>query len=71
MAELLRWVRERPWVTPCLLFIVLGVFTLSAHGRGHTLLWVGIVLCAAGVLTAVLGYLGQRGRGKDEGSRPA
>jgi drug/metabolite transporter (DMT)-like permease len=64
MAGLLRYVRERPWITPCLLFIVIGVFTLTRHGRGHTLFWAGILLCAAGVVTAIVGYLGQRqGRG--------
>jgi drug/metabolite transporter (DMT)-like permease len=69
---LLRYVREQRWVTPCLLLIVIGVFTLTAHGRGHTLFWAGILLCAAGVLTAVVGYLSQRpSRGQDEDSRPA
>jgi drug/metabolite transporter (DMT)-like permease len=68
----LRYLREQRWVTPCVLLIVIGVFTLTAHGRGHTLFWAGILLCAAGVLTAVVGYLSQRpGRGKDEGGRPA
>jgi drug/metabolite transporter (DMT)-like permease len=69
---LLRYVREQRWITPCVLLIVIGVFTLTAHGRGHTLFWAGVLLCAAGVLTAVVGFLGQRpGRGKDEGGRPA
>jgi drug/metabolite transporter (DMT)-like permease len=69
---LLRYVREQRWVTPCVLLIVIGVFALTAHGRGHTLFWAGVLLCAAGVLTGVVGYLAQRpGRNKDEGSRPA
>jgi drug/metabolite transporter (DMT)-like permease len=72
LTGLLRYVREQRWVTPCVLLIVIGVFALTAHGRGHTLFWAGVLLCAAGVLTAVVGYLGQRpGRDKDEGSRPA
>jgi drug/metabolite transporter (DMT)-like permease len=69
---LLRYLREQRWITPGLLLIVIGVFTLTAHGRGHTLFWAGVVLCAAGVLTGVVGYLSQRpSRTKDEGSRPA
>ena len=69
---LLRYVREQRWVTPAVLLIVLGVFALTAQARGHTLFWAGVLLCAAGVLTAVVGYLSQRpGRDKDEGSRPA
>jgi drug/metabolite transporter (DMT)-like permease len=68
----LRYVREQRWITPCALLIVIGVFTLTAHGRGHTLFWAGILLCAAGVLTGVVGYLAQRpGRNKDHGNRPA
>jgi drug/metabolite transporter (DMT)-like permease len=42
------------------LLIVIGVFALTAHSRGHTLFWAGILLCAAGVLTAVVGYFLQR-----------
>jgi drug/metabolite transporter (DMT)-like permease len=42
------------------LLIVIGVFALTAHGRGHTLFWAGILLCAAGVLIAVVGYFLQR-----------
>jgi drug/metabolite transporter (DMT)-like permease len=69
---LLRYVREQRWITPCVLLIVIGVVTLTAQGRGHRLFWAGVLLCAAGVLTAVVGYLGQRpGRDKDEGGRPA
>jgi hypothetical protein len=60
---LLRYVREQRWIAPCLLFVVIGVFTLTAHGRGHGLFWAGIVLCAAGVLTAVVGYLTGRNHG--------
>ena len=72
MAGLLRYVRERPWITSCLLFVVIGVFTLTRHGRGHVLLWAGVLLCAAGVLTAVVGYLGHRpGRRRDGGQRAA
>jgi drug/metabolite transporter (DMT)-like permease len=69
---LLRYLREQRWITPAVLLIVIGGFTLTAHGRGHTLFWAGVLLCAAGVLTGVVGYLSQRpGRAKDEGSRPA
>jgi len=60
MAGLLQYVREHPWIYSCLLFIVLGVFTLTRHGKGHTLFWAGILLCAAGVLVAVVGYFVQR-----------
>ena len=59
---LLRYLRERTWVTPCLLLLVIGVFTLTAHGPGHhaALVWAGILLCAGGVLTGVIGYLSGR-----------
>ena len=60
MAGLLRYVRERPWIYSCVLFIAIGVFTLTRHGKGHTLLWAGILLCAAGVVTPVVGYFLQR-----------
>jgi hypothetical protein len=60
---LLRYLRERTWVTPCVLLLVIGAFTLTAHGRGHTLLWAGVVLCAAGVVTAVVGLLSGRNSG--------
>ncbi|HYY17280.1 MAG TPA: hypothetical protein VE864_00460 [Streptosporangiaceae bacterium] len=60
MAGLLRYVREHPWIYSCLLFIVIGVYTLTRPGKGHTLFWAGIVLCAAGVLVAVVGYFLQR-----------
>jgi drug/metabolite transporter (DMT)-like permease len=63
MAGLLRYMREHPWTYSCLLFIVLGVFTLTRHGQGHTLFWAGILLCAAGVLVAVVGYFLQRPKG--------
>lgn len=56
----LRYLREQRWITPAVLLIVIGVFTLTAHGRGHTLFWAGVLLCAAGVLTAVVGYFLQR-----------
>jgi drug/metabolite transporter (DMT)-like permease len=56
----LRYLREQRWVGPAVLLIVIGVFALTAHGRGHTLFWAGILLCAAGVLTAVVGYFLQR-----------
>ena len=62
MAGLLQYVREHPWVYSCLLFIVLGVFTLTRHGQRHTLFWAGILLFAAGVLVAVVGYFVQRPR---------
>ena len=70
---LLRYLREQRWVAPAVVLIVIGVFTLTAHGRGHhpALVWAGILLCAGGVLTGVVGYLSQRpARNKDEGSRP-
>ena len=57
---LLRYLREQRWITPCVLLIVIGVFTLTRHGKGHTLFWAGILLCAAGVLVAVVGYFLQR-----------
>ena len=57
---LLRYLREQRWITPAVLLIVIGVFTLTAHGRGNTLFWAGVLLCAAGVLTAVVGYFLQR-----------
>jgi drug/metabolite transporter (DMT)-like permease len=60
---LLRYLRERTWVTPCLLLLVIGVITLTAHGRGHTLLWAGVVLCAAAVVTAAAGLLSGRRHG--------
>ncbi|HEY2281127.1 MAG TPA: hypothetical protein VGI00_22430 [Streptosporangiaceae bacterium] len=71
---LLHYLREQRWVAPCVVLIVIGVFTLTAHGRGHhpALVWVGILLCAAGVLTGVVGYLSQRpARDQDEDSHPA
>jgi drug/metabolite transporter (DMT)-like permease len=72
LTGLLRYVREQRWITPCVLLIVIGVFTLTAHGRGHTLFWAGVLLCAAGVLTGVVGYLSQRpSRNRDEDGRPA
>ncbi len=62
---LLRYLREQRWVAPCVVLIVIGVFTLTAHGRGHhpTLVWAGILLCAGGVLTGVIGYLTGRNHG--------
>jgi hypothetical protein len=45
------------------LLIVIGVFALTAHAPGHTLFWAGVLLCAAGVLTAVVGYLTGRNHG--------
>ncbi len=60
---LLRYVREQRWVTPAVLLIVIGVFALTAHARGHTLFWAGVLLCAAGVLTGVVGYLTGRNHG--------
>ena len=68
MAGLLRYLREHPWTYSCVLFIVLGVFTLTRPGKGHTLLWAGIVLCAAGVVTAVVGWFLQRPR-NDQSTR--
>ena len=62
---LLRYLREQRWVAPCVVLIVIGVFTLTAHGPGHhpALVWAGILLCAAGVLTGVIGYLTGRRQG--------
>jgi drug/metabolite transporter (DMT)-like permease len=60
MAGLLRYAREHPWTYSCVLFIVIGAYTLTLHGKGHTLFWAGILLCAAGVLVAVVGYFLQR-----------
>jgi drug/metabolite transporter (DMT)-like permease len=61
---LLRYLREQRWVAPAVVLIVIGVFTLTAHGPGHAaLVWAGILLCAAGVLTGVIGYLTGRRQG--------
>ena len=73
MTGLLRYVRERPWIPPGVLLIVIGVFTLTRHarGHGHLLFWAGVLICAGGVLTAVAGYLAQRhSRVTDQEERP-
>ena len=58
---LLRYLREQRWVGPAVLLVVIGVFALTAHGTGgHPLFWAGVLLCAAGVLTAVVGWFLQR-----------
>jgi uncharacterized membrane-anchored protein YjiN (DUF445 family) len=57
----LRYLREQRWVAPAVLLIVLGGFALTANGRGgHPLFWAGVLLCAAGVITAVVGWFRQR-----------
>ncbi|MBV9796352.1 MAG: hypothetical protein JO016_20735 [Actinobacteria bacterium] len=62
---LLRYLREQRWVAPAVVLIVIGIFTLTAHGRGShpALVWAGILLCVAGVLTGVIGYLNGRRQG--------
>jgi len=53
----LRYLREQRWVGPAVLLILLGGFALTATGRGgHPLFWAGVLLCAAGVITAVVGW---------------
>ena len=62
---LLRYLREQRWVAPAVVLVVIGVFTLTAHGPGRhpALIWAGILLCAGGVLTGVVGYLAGRNHG--------
>jgi drug/metabolite transporter (DMT)-like permease len=57
----LRYLREQRWIGPAVLLVLIGVFALTAHGNGgHPLFWAGVLLCAAGVFTAVVGWYRQR-----------
>jgi hypothetical protein len=58
--EVLTYLRRRPWLSPCLLLISIGLSTLVFRQHGYLLTWAGILVIAGGLLGILSGELGYR-----------
>ena len=57
---MLTFLRRRPWLSPCLLLIFIGLSTLVFRRHGYLLTWAGMLVIAGGLLGILSGELGYR-----------
>ena len=60
MTALLRYLRERPWLVPCLMIMVIAVGVAVTSRFGFLRFWCGVGAVAGGLLIALSGRIGHR-----------
>ena len=62
MSAVLAYVRGRPWLAPCLLFLGIGLSVVAASGFGGVGFWLGILVIIGDLLIALACEIGYRRR---------
>lgn len=57
---MLAYLRNRPWLVPCLMIMAAGVRGAVTSRFGYLGFWLGVLAVASGLLIALAGYLGHR-----------
>lgn len=65
MTTLLAYLRERPWLCPCLEIMVIGVRAAATSRFGYPGLWFGVVSVAGALLMALVATLDVSGSEPD------
>jgi hypothetical protein len=60
MMALLAYLRERPWLGPCMMIMAVGFHAAVTSRFGYLGFWFGVLSVAGGLLIALGGYLGHR-----------
>lgn len=60
MTALLAYLRERPWLCPCLGVMAIGLRAATTSRFGHLGFWFGVLSVAGALLMALGGYIGHR-----------